>query len=132
MFVYGTLKPGEANFQEYCASHVEKVIPAIAQGCLYHLPLGYPAMILGEGWISGFLLHFPNTKILESLDELEGYQPGRPPNENEYQRRELLIFNPNRRPLGLAWGYLMDPNLVQRLKGTFLPNGQWFGKSTDF
>ena len=105
-------------------------MPAIAQGCLYNLPLGYPAMTPGEGWVSGFLLHFSNANVLQSLDELEGYQPERPTTENEYQRRELLIFTPKRQPLGLAWGYLMDPSLVHRLKGTWLPSGQWSGRPT--
>ena len=104
------------------------MIPAITQGCLYDLPLGYPAMTLGNGWVSGFLYHFSNTRVLQSLDELEGYQAGRPTAENEYQRQELLIFNPNRQPLGLAWAYLMEPSLVHRLKGTLLPEGHWSGK----
>lgn len=131
VFVYGTLKPGEAYFQEYCAPHVMDLIPAIAQGRLYDLPLGYPAMTLGEGWVSGFLLHFSSAKVLQTLDDLEGYQPGRPAAENEYQRRKLLIFNPNRQRLGLAWAYLMDPNLVDQLKGTFLSSGQWSGRAID-
>ena len=117
-------------FQAYCAPHVLSVTPAIAQGCLYDLPLGYPAMTPGKEWVTGCLLHFPSAKVLQSLDELEGYQPDRPAAENEYQRRELLIFNPNFQPLGLAWGYLMDPSLVKYLKGAFLPSGRWSGQST--
>ena len=128
VFVYGTLKPGEIYFQKYCAAHVIKAIPAITQGCLYDLPLGYPAMTLGEEWVSGVLLHFSSAKVLQALDDLEGYQPGRAAAENDYQRRELLIFKPNRQHLGLAWGYLMDLNSVHRLKGTFLPSGQWSGR----
>ena len=128
VFVYGSLKPGEAYFQEYCAPHVVSVIPAIAQGCLYDLPLGYPAMTLGDDWVSGFLLDFSSANVLQTLDDLEGYQPGRSTGENEYQRQALQIFNPNRQRLGLAWAYLMDPSLVHRLKGTFLPSGQWSGR----
>ena len=128
VFVYGSLKPGEAYFQAYCAPHVVNVTPAIAQGYLYDLPLGYPAMTVGEAWVSGFLLDFSSGHVLDKLDDLEGYQPGRSPVENEYQRRELQIFTPNRQCLGLAWAYLMDPSLVHRLKGTLLPSGQWSGR----
>ncbi|NET53980.1 MAG: gamma-glutamylcyclotransferase, partial [Merismopedia sp. SIO2A8] len=41
VFVYGTLKPGEVNYDQYCASKVVEEIRAIAFGELFDLPIGY-------------------------------------------------------------------------------------------
>jgi gamma-glutamylcyclotransferase (GGCT)/AIG2-like uncharacterized protein YtfP len=41
VFAYGTLKPGEANYQKYCAGKVVEVKRAIANGKLYDLPIGW-------------------------------------------------------------------------------------------
>lgn len=48
VFVYGTLKPGEANYKRYCAGKVIDVKIALVQGKLFALPMGYPAMTLGD------------------------------------------------------------------------------------
>jgi gamma-glutamylcyclotransferase (GGCT)/AIG2-like uncharacterized protein YtfP len=48
VFVYGTLKPNEANYQKYCAGKVIREIKAFTWGQLFHLSLGYPAIYLRE------------------------------------------------------------------------------------
>ena len=73
VFVYGTLKPGEANYQNYCADKVIKAIAGYTEGRLYSLPMGYPAMTKGKSKTIGVLLTFTNADILTSLDILEGY-----------------------------------------------------------
>lgn len=45
LFVYGTLKPGFENHRRYCAGS-EHVGPAWAEGRLYPLPQGYPALVV--------------------------------------------------------------------------------------
>ena len=40
VFVYGTLKPGEANYKRYCAGKVVDVKTAFVQGKLFALPMG--------------------------------------------------------------------------------------------
>jgi gamma-glutamylcyclotransferase (GGCT)/AIG2-like uncharacterized protein YtfP len=77
LFVYGTLKPGESNHDRYCQSvtHIEM---AIVYGALYALPMGYPALTIGESFVQGSLLTFASSQILTELDELEEYQPDRP------------------------------------------------------
>ena len=99
--------------------------PAIARGQLFALPIGYPAMMAGEGNVCGFLLCFPNSAILDDLDRLEDYHPLREPTENEYQRQEIEIFDRHLEPLDTAWAYFMLPDRVRSLGGIWLPHGRW-------
>ena len=99
---------------------------AIACGQLYHLPpLGYPAMTLGESQVQGFLLTFAEPSILSYLDQLEDYDPNRRPEENEYNRQQIEIYDLAGQSLGLAWAYLMMPLQVQPLEGVLIPSGWW-------
>jgi gamma-glutamylcyclotransferase (GGCT)/AIG2-like uncharacterized protein YtfP len=127
VFVYGTLKPGEANYQHYCAGKVVEEQSAIAFGQLYDLPLGYPAMTIGESPVQGFLLTFADSSILTALDELEDYNPNRLPQENEYERKQIEIYNLPGQSIGRAWTYLMTPEQVERLGGVLLRSGWWSG-----
>mgnify|MGYP005848204661 CR=1 FL=1 len=129
VFVYGTLKPGEYYFSEYCEPKMTACVAAIAPGCLYDLPLGYPAMTPGTGWVSGVLMEFDDPQVLAALDELEGYEPGRSPEENEYIREQLEVFTPEGRSLGLAWVYRMSQAIAEQLGGVWLPEGYWTGRN---
>ncbi len=125
VFVYGTLKPGECNYQRYCHGRVIAQRPAFAQGKLYALSLGYPGMVTGTGIVQGVILSFSDPNIFLDLDQLEDYQPQRPPEENEYQRQKIQVFDLNHQPLGLVWAYLMDIQKVQFYSGVLIPNGCW-------
>lgn len=127
MFVYGTLKPGEVNYQYYCAGKVLQVKRAIAFGKLFALPLGYPAMTKGESPVQGFLLSFPDWAILDDLDFLEGFKPLAPAAQNEYDRQIIETYNLSLLSLGSAWVYLMTPQQVNSLGGVFLDQGWWSG-----
>ncbi|MGK7874413.1 MAG: gamma-glutamylcyclotransferase [Xenococcaceae cyanobacterium] len=125
VFVYGTLKPGEANYQYYCAGKVIEATRAYALGQLFHLPPGYPAMTPGNSRVEGFLLTLADSAVLEILDELEGYHPQRSPQENQYYRQKILVYNLSGKPLGKAWGYFMTSEQVRQLGGILLPSGWW-------
>ncbi len=127
VFVYGTLKPGESNYQSYCAKKVVEVKKAIAKGQLFSLPLGYPAMTPGNSPVHGFLLSFSDAKILHQLDWLEDYVPQRPDAQNEYYRQQVEIYDTAFIPLGRAWAYLMTPEQVYTFGGVLLPDGWWSG-----
>jgi gamma-glutamylcyclotransferase (GGCT)/AIG2-like uncharacterized protein YtfP len=128
VFVYGTLKPGECNYPHYCEGKVANAVPAIARGELFDLPMGYPAMVAGEGTVCGFLLYFADSAVLTNLDRLEDYHPDRAPAQNEYQRQEIEIFDRYRQPLGTAWAYFMLADRVRSLGGIPLPDGIWHNK----
>ena len=127
VFVYGTLKPGESNYQRYCQKKVLEVKRAIALGKLFALPFGYPSMTPGESIVQGFLLSFPDAGVLRHLDWLEGYDFYGPAEQNEYNRREIETFNPAFVSLGTAWVYLMTPEQVHSYGGVLLPEGWWSG-----
>ena|SRR6476646_866461 len=125
VFVYGTLKPGEVNYQRYCAGKVVAATPAIARGQLFALSLGYPAMTIGTQLVHGFLLYFDDPAILVRLDALEDFVPGRSPEQNEYQREVITVFDSEGQLLGKAWAYLMHLQRIQQLRGVSLPSGIW-------
>lgn len=129
VFVYGTLKPGESNYLQYCAGKVIEEEPAIAFGRIFHLPsCGYPAMTIGDRKVQGYLLSFADPNVLPDLDRLEDYNPHRPPEKNLYNRQQIKIFDRQERSLGLAWAYFMMPEQVERLEGVDLPSGCWTGR----
>ena len=125
LFVYGTLKPGGVNYQRYCAGKAVEEKQAIAFGQLFDLPIGYPAMTLGERKVQGFVLTFADSAILSLLDELEDYDPNRMPQDNEYNRQPIETYDLEGQSLGLAWVYLMTLEQVQRLGGLLIPSNWW-------
>ena len=125
VFVYGTLKPGEANYEFYCASEVVEAKKAWTRGELYSLPQGYPAMTTGNDKVYGYLLSFNYSDVLSSLDELEDYHPQRPSKENLYNRTQVEIFDLENNSLCCAWAYFMDFMIIFQLKGIPQANGWW-------
>ncbi|PAX55239.1 gamma-glutamylcyclotransferase family protein [Brunnivagina elsteri] len=148
VFVYGTLKPGEANYPKYCNGKVLNAKPAYALGQLFALPQEYPAMIKGDNQVYGYLLTFAHTEALNELDELEDYHPSRHNSENLYNREQIEIFTLESKievpslnqessnqvlsgkvNLSIAWVYLMSENQVYRFKGIPKNNGWWSGNN---
>ncbi len=127
VFVYGTLKPGEVNFSYYCGRKVQQQISAYTWGNLYTLPVGYPAMTEGKNKVRGILLSFIDLNVLNSLDRLEGYQPGRDSSLNEYDRQLVNIYSLDDRFLGKAYAYFMTVNRVKHHRGTIIISGWWTG-----
>ena len=128
VFVYGTLKPGEANYQHYCQGMVKTQIPAYTLGNLYALPFGYPAMTVGKNQVRGVLLEFSDSQVLSSLDRLEDYQEQRASNLNEYYRSLTLVYTLDDRPIAKAWAYYMKSDRVRQYGGIEVVSGDWSGK----
>ncbi|WP_055074742.1 gamma-glutamylcyclotransferase [Pseudanabaena sp. 'Roaring Creek'] len=127
VFVYGTLKPNEENYAQYCAGKTIAEQQAIAYGELFSLPMGYPAMILGDRQIHGYLLSFAEASILESLDDLEDYQSDRNASENAYNRYEIEAFDLEGNLLTSAWAYFMTLEQITKFGGVPQLNGCWTG-----
>ncbi|NJL11168.1 MAG: gamma-glutamylcyclotransferase [Calothrix sp. SM1_7_51] len=125
VFVYGTLKPGEENYERYCGEKVTSATIAMTMGKLFDLTPGYPGMTSGDSPVWGYFLEFADGEVLTLLDELEDYQPTRQKSENLYNRQELEIYDQQGLSLGKAWVYLMTQELVNQLGGIHLPNGWW-------
>ncbi len=128
VFVYGTLKPGERNYQFFCAQAVEQ-IAAIASGKLYDLPMGYPAAVFPESsLVRGYLLLFSHPTVLQALDELEDYDPNQPMNQNLYQRHQIEVYDLKLESLGKVWTYSMSQAQIDAYGGIFISDGWWTNK----
>ena len=125
VFVYGTLKPGHANWHRLLRGRVSRWQAAKVPGRLLDLPVGYPAVVSGEGWVYGYVLHIPRPDLLAAVDALEGYDPKGPPERNEYQRRVVPACTPAGAPLGRVYAYFMDEEKARRLGGEEVPGGVW-------
>ena len=124
LFVYGTLKPGQWAFDQFCQGQVITMIPALTQGRLYHLSLGYPALSLEAGWVQGVLLILASQEHLAAIDSFEEYDP-QCPDQSPYQRRWQPVYRLDRSPLSQAWVYTMASGRIQRFNGEWLPAGIW-------
>jgi gamma-glutamylcyclotransferase (GGCT)/AIG2-like uncharacterized protein YtfP len=127
VFVYGTLKPGEAN-HHYCDGYIQTQTLAYTRGVLYSLAVGYPAMTEGNNKVKGVLLGFNNAHILASLDRLEDYQPQRASSLNEYYRRLVAVYNSNDQLITQAWTYFMTLSRVKQYQGILVNSNWWTGR----
>ncbi|WP_204138039.1 gamma-glutamylcyclotransferase [Halomicronema sp. CCY15110] len=125
LFVYGTLKPDESAYANYCAPHVMRAEVALMQGQLFHLPQGYPAMTVGDRWVTGALLTLRDEAAIAHIDQFEDYDPTLPATSNLYQRLQRPVFATTQAPLGTAWAYLMAAERVIALGGIPIDEGIW-------
>lgn len=113
LFVYGTLMSGEARAGMLGDLRRTR---AHIRGRLFHLPAGYPGVVLdGENRVYGELIDPPDARLLAMLDVVEGVQDG-------LFRRERV-----RVTVGLrtehAWAYVTDADKV--VDGRHLERGRW-------
>ena len=123
LFVYGTLMCGQANHDRFCGDALT-IEPAVTTGRLYHLPMGFPAMIeAGDGQVFGEAMTFPDLDaVLRQTDRLEGYDPRRP-DSSMYRRIVVSVLSgPSPRPL-MAWTYVWNRALPRG--AVALPSGHW-------
>lgn len=134
VFVYGTLQPGQMHYASYCGDRVQGVQAAYTFGQLYVLPVGYPALVVeGNSGVRqvqnnrvwGRLLTFADPDVLNRLDQLEDFDSQRTPEDNEYQRQRVPVFDPTQRSLGQAWAYVMLPRWVKAAGGKYRASGCW-------
>ncbi|MDA0349095.1 MAG: gamma-glutamylcyclotransferase [Verrucomicrobia bacterium] len=131
VFVYGTLKPGGFYHDRFCGSFHFETEEAFVDGRLFDFPhLGYPGALQEKGSrIRGFILRFshPETEVLAKLDMLEGYDPERTEDLNEYYRKRISVFKEENdtEASEKAWCYFMTLKKIESYGGVWLPNGSW-------
>ncbi len=125
VFVYGTLKPGQRNWNRLLSGRVHRFQTARIRGRLYTLRLGFPAAVPADDWIQGYLLGLPDSELLDRIDALEGFRPDRPARHNRYRRAVTPCFSPTGAPLGRAYAYFMDTDTAEALGGRPLLDGIW-------
>ena len=123
LFVYGTLMRDQANHARFCADALT-IEPAVTTGRLYHLPMGFPAMVdVANGQVFGEAMTFADLPAkLKTLDHLEGFQPNRP-EHSMYLRRQRIISILGTNKLVLAFCYVWNGELPAH--AGFLPGGSW-------
>lgn len=125
VFVYGSLRPRQANFRLALRSGLTEVRPARAHGLLlYHLePEGYPAAVPGGGSVVGEVLSLRGG--LDLLDRLEGLDEAQAPYRRERWTVELGGGSGAVADRASAWIYLY--NHLERRGPTArpIPSGDW-------
>lgn len=125
VFVYGTLKPGQRNWDRLLSGRVDRFQAARIRGRLFDLRPGFPAAVPANNWIHGYLLALPDSDLLGRIDALEGFRPDRPAHQNRYRRVLTPCFSPTGAPFGRVYAYFMDTETAQALGGELLPDGVW-------
>jgi gamma-glutamylcyclotransferase (GGCT)/AIG2-like uncharacterized protein YtfP len=133
LFVYGTLREGGSKHAWLQRTQPEGSTRAWAAGRLFHLPMGYPALVPGPepaflppgpGWIRGDFVGYGDEGDLESalsdLDPLEGVEEGL------FTRKILpVILEGGHRYR--AWIYLFHVERLPRLEreAVEIKDGDW-------
>ncbi|MGW7575072.1 gamma-glutamylcyclotransferase family protein [Streptomyces sp. NPDC054765] len=128
-FVYGTLRPGEANHARSLRGRTAAEEPARIGGALLYAGPGYPYATAGpaDAVVHGALV-LPRAadydEVCATLDRLEDYTPGDPRNVYERVRTEAVCADGRTVE---AWVYLAAPPLAARLRATGTPfeGGDW-------
>ncbi len=87
VFVYGTLRQGEARDINLLAPTPRRLGSASAPGVLYHLG-AYPGLVLGAGGSVRGEIYEISPGLERLLDEIEDVSPGQ---SGEYRKREHLV-----------------------------------------
>ncbi|MCL6301304.1 gamma-glutamylcyclotransferase family protein [Streptomyces kronopolitis] len=130
-FVYGTLRPGEANHARILRGRTAAEEPAHIRGALLYDGPGYPYATDGpaDAVVHGDLVRPRDAdydEVRAVLDRLEGHVPGAP--DNLYERVPIDAVPADGRTVR-AWVYLAAAPLAARLRSTAAPlaGGDWRG-----
>jgi len=127
-FVYGTLRPGEPNHDDFLRGRTTAEEPALLHGAALYDGPGYPYAVEEPGIVRGDLVTARPEEyaaLLVALDRLEEYAPGDPRNLYERVEREVL------REAGgtpvRAWVYVAAPAVAEglRRRGRRIETGDW-------
>jgi gamma-glutamylcyclotransferase (GGCT)/AIG2-like uncharacterized protein YtfP len=153
-FVYGTLRPGEANHDAFLRGRTSAERPALLTGAVLYDGPGYPYAVAAAGppattgtcppattgigltgtagppaaTVTGDLFTArpeAYAELLTALDRLEEYVPGDPRSLYERVEREVLLAADGT-PVR-AWVYLAGPAVTARLRttGRLITGGDW-------
>jgi gamma-glutamylcyclotransferase (GGCT)/AIG2-like uncharacterized protein YtfP len=115
------------NGYKLISSYVLRAEAASFNGRIFHLPMGYPVAIAGQGVVYGQALLVVDTpELWQKLDRYEGYRPGAA-RGNFYVRKKRLVNLLGTGDRVLAEMYLGAPGhnkwLVKR--GIPIASGDW-------
>jgi gamma-glutamylcyclotransferase (GGCT)/AIG2-like uncharacterized protein YtfP len=129
VFVYGTLRPGQPNWERLLAGRARRVVPGRLRGMVL-LDCGhYPAAVErpGAGNAIGEVVWIASTAwpaALAALDHLEGYDPADPERLFDRVVREVDTADG---PVA-CWVYLAGRRLAQAARPS-VAEGDWVAHS---
>lgn len=124
LFVYGTLRTGQYNWQHYLAGKTISERRAIAPRHVLHV-IQYPMMYDGEGDVVGDLMEIKPelyADVMYHIDGLEEFNPRT--GDGWYLRvvREVVVDGERT----LAWLYHASPRVIAQCNATtHIPSGDW-------
>ncbi|MGW7523786.1 gamma-glutamylcyclotransferase family protein [Streptomyces sp. NPDC054783] len=130
-FVYGTLRPGEANHDLFLRGRTTSEEPARLPGAVLYDGPGYPYAVEEPGGeVYGELVTCrPEAyeELLAALDRLEECTPGDPRNLYERVARDVVRTDGT---TSRAWVYLAASRVAVRLRdqGRPIDGGHWGGR----
>jgi gamma-glutamylcyclotransferase (GGCT)/AIG2-like uncharacterized protein YtfP len=128
-FVYGTLRPGQANHDLFLRGRIRSEEPGRLTGALLYDGPGYPYAVEEPGGEVAGELVTPRSdayaELLAVLDELEEYSPGDP--RNLYERVARQVIRTADGTSVRAWVYVAAPPVAIRLRtrGKLIESGDW-------
>lgn len=131
MFVYGTLRPGQPNFERLLAAHSDRRVPGRLPGALL-LDCGhYPAAVERPdcGGAAGDVVWVRPAEwpgVLAALDHLEGYDPADP---QSLFGRVVRSVDTADGPVE-CWVYLAGPILAEADR-PIVAGGDWVARCAD-
>ena len=120
VFVYGTLRPGQGNYQRLLAGRTVRESPALANGlALYGRGFPYAVPQSGARTVGNLITIRPHLyrEVLTDLDQLEGYQPNRRAGNHYIRSARSVIATISTSNSGTweafhtAWIYLARPDI---------------------
>ena len=124
VFVYGTLLPGETNYDTFLKGKTVSERPASVRGVLYLADTGdYPFLRAEEGTVQGVLMDIRPECFIDTLRALDGLEEYFPHDEDAsvYLRRESAIRLENGKEVR-AWVYYWNET---ETTGNRLDNGDF-------
>ncbi|MFF0089353.1 gamma-glutamylcyclotransferase family protein [Streptomyces canus] len=131
-FVYGTLRPGEANHDLFLRGRIRSEEPGRLTGALLYDGPGYPYAVEETGGEVAGELVTPwadaYAELLAALDELEEYTPGDP--RNLYERVAREVTRTADGTAVRAWVYVAAPSVTAHLRarGKLIESGDWLSR----
>ena len=121
VFVYGTLRRGQANDITRLQPAPRWVGEGRVRGTLYHLG-AYPGIVLGHaGWVQGEVYAIPEAlePVLDAIEEMD------PPETAEYTRQMVAVETAQGTVMCLV--YALKPHLAPGLR--IMEGGDWCARS---
>lgn len=123
LFVYGSLMKGMVHHNKVAAL-VKEIRPALCEGSLYRLPVGYPAMVEGPGTVHGELLTLNSFKdIIKLLDEFEGFSPSNPDKSLYLRIEKPVMFEPGKKGV-TSFVYVLNKTKLPK-EATLIDSGNY-------